>query len=503
MANTIFDSSVFAKYFTTSDPAMLAWLNNVLAKLRSDGIIAKFIDKGDTESSDSDFNQYCYPLVKTSAYIVRLAREFESFRNNDQLANNYLTAKGYYPSGNEIINWKNTWISNGLRISGERGGINMIAKAGESNKTINGEVLSLLNWDSGSFVKFGVPRPQYNSWNIGNSSPLYRGTEGRQDLILGYEYTQEVQSLGVYPLLNSSYIKITTYKGKRCMEIEGTPLGQNSGIGASDLSKKIVINPNHNFSIKAKVAQDINALNITFGVKMFDAFDNPISAVSAVDGSPTDFFFTNKRLNKVGKFYHLEGILFNRFQSNLSAEDGTLSVGFGEHLRFPEGAVSIIPYLVYDNDLSGGSDSDSGGNWILLDGFWDDTGVWVDSAFWIDEVGGESDSGDGSTYDGSPSIYIYDFSVMPTSTRYGRCYINNKNFIDIFATTSNQNGEYNNDQIRDILRKYFIPYNTAFDIVDIPLNSTSGTDDVDNILLESGDDMLFEDTGLILLEIQS
>lgn len=452
MTTPIFDQSIFKFYFESNDAEVIAWSDNVLRKLREKGIVAAFIERElDFDDSDADFDAVYKPATIFFGYLVILARQYESFKENDFLVNEYLLNKGLYTTGNEDLDVLLNMVTNMLRRRSHRGSINAILPGDEAQNIPNGEILSLVAWNSNIFFKLGLGRPQKNSWNVDNCSPLHRGCTGRYDLNIGYENTEDVISLSPYPLINSAYIRKTEFRFKNCIEIEDAPL-QESGIGATDLSKKIVINPNQNFEITFYVAQDVTLENITFGVKCFDINGQQIYTKSIVDGSDRNFFFETRRLNKAGKFYFIRGIIFNKDEDLRSAANGRLNIGFGENLKFPANAVSIIPYIVMDNNHSNDSEFSS-------DNF-DDA-----SSDYFTGADSDSISAPSDYYDGTASIYLWNIKVTPCSLEYGRGYIGNKNFIDIIA--SNQNGTFSATQLKDILRKYFIPYNAAFELTNL------------------------------------
>src|SRR5690606_38877805 len=78
-------------------------------------------------------------------------------------------------------------------------------------------------------------------------------------------------------------------------------------------------------------------------------------------------------------------------------------------------------------------------------------------------------------------------------------YLGNKNFIDVLV--NNKNGKYTINEIKTILRKYFIPYNTPFGLTNFPRIIPQFVD-LDYLLLETGDYILLETGDRILLEQQ-
>lgn len=478
MANgKLYQQSIFAKYFDSDNAEVLAWAENVLAKLQAKGIVPDYI------SRDNDFDQVYEPVCLFFAYLVKLARTFENFTTNQSLNNEYLLQKGQYTCGDESLNELLYLIENLLRIRAKRGTTEMIEESLDSDIP-HGELLRLICWESGEYFKLGVARPERNGWNINNSGPLNRSCTGRLDLNSAWEYTKEVVDLSLYPLIQEQYISIGQYRGRDCMHIESVPFAEVSGIGAIDLDKRIPVNPNINFEITFEVAQDITLENISFGCVAFDTDGNQVALQDIYSGNGRQYFFETRRLNKPGTFYQVRGIIYSNDHALLSAEESKLNIGFGRNLRFTENVASIIPVIIVDNNF--GDDSEMESDTFDSDSASIDAG---DS----DSTAGES--WDDSPYDLEPSVYLYNIKVNPCSLLYSRCYVNNKNFIDIFM--HNKNNQYSITGLTNIMRKYFIPYNTAFKINNI---TEQGVVVGNFLLLEDGSYLLYEDNGKIVLE---
>lgn len=468
MAEPIYEKSVFAKYFASDDAEAVAWADNVLAKLVAKGIVPNYIER-DGEGIDTDFEVIYKPVTLFFAYLVRLAREFRDFKDNATLGDQYLLNKSVFMCGDETLNQILYLIRNLLRVRAERGTVKMFEKSSDLNVP-DGEMLRMLCWDSTLFFKLGVAQSKMNSWNVGNSSPLFRGCTGRYDLNVGYEYTESIKDLLKYPLINENYVYLSTYQSKECLEIRNVPAATVSGIGDNVSDKRIVVTPELNFEITFYVAQDTTLENITFGCLAFNASGNSVPLQNIVTGGDSNFFFETRRLNQPGKFYMVRGILYNKDADLLSSTNGKLNIGFGHNLRMTEDVVSIIPYIVFDN-VPG-----------------DDVDAEVDNF----PGGAENEVG----YDSVPSMFIWNLKVTPCSLFYERSYLNNKNFIDILAV--NKNGRYTDQQVIEIFRDKFIPYNTSFNVtffdsIIAVLNDLF-------LIRENGDYLLLENDGKIPLE---
>lgn len=410
----IFSNSVFKDYFTSLDLDALAWALNVLEKLYRPGIVPKYINRVGDSVQDADYIKFWKSITIFFSYLVQYARAFENFQNDANLANLYLQNRGNRTCGDETLDQLLYVIENQLRIRSQRGSSNMIKRL-SGEVLADGELLRLLCQSPLDFFLLANPPSKYNGWNISNSSPSYRGSLNRPDLNLGYESTKDVVNKNLYPLLQTTYCNVTPDSPKSVLRINAVSANTIAGIGAVDATKAILIDPNVNFEITFQVKQTTLANNLTFGVICLDKDNNVINTQSLITGGTQNNFFLRQILNRNDKYYFVRGIVFNYLESIRLASEGLLNIGIGNHLRFPSTARKIIPYIVLDNSLIGSVSS---------------------------------------------GINLWDIKVRPSSIEYSRCFLNNKNFIDVIA--HNNNADYTDEEIDIIMRNEFIPYNTSF-----------------------------------------
>src|SRR5262249_3519874 len=129
----LFDKSIFKNYFDADDAEALAWAENVLAKLKENGLVAEYIQREDDDLGETDFENYFRPVAIFFAYIVKLARVFENFQDNEFLANEYLNNRGQFTSGNETLDQLAYAIENSLKIRAKRGSIGMLAEINDNS----------------------------------------------------------------------------------------------------------------------------------------------------------------------------------------------------------------------------------------------------------------------------------------------------------------------------------------------------------------------------------
>lgn len=452
MSNIIFNQSIFKQFFSASDPDAQAWSDNVLNKVLQSGILPKYVKQNDDSGNPTEVEALYESITLFFAYFVRFAREFRDFKDNDWLVDKYLNHTGQFTCSEETLAQLQYLVSNLLRIRAQRGGIGMLSISTDSDIP-HGELRRLVCWDTDIYFKFGLGRPQFNSWNLNNSCPIGGENTGRYDLNSSWENTEIIEDLSLYPLIASENISIDEYEDRQCMFIEDVPNGTISGIGANEASKRIQISTDLNFEITFDVAQSHLRENLTFGCLAYDVDGNSVSLKSAVTGLDDSIFFTRISLNKIRKFYRVRGIIYNKYFDNISAADALLNIGYGNQLRFNNGIRSIIPYIVVDN------------------------------------ANNNINSG----------AYIYNVKVTPCSFNCKRNFLNNKNFIDVIFY--NGNGKYSISEINSIFRDRFIPYNTPFKGVSINLELDDPEEDIPPYVPPNLPDYLvYEDGGLILYE---
>lgn len=171
----IFENTVFKQFFDTTEPKVLDWYINVLNKLYKRGLLADYIER-DKGGSDEDFIQFWSAVCKFFAYYVVLARQFGNFHENELLLYEYLEQKGLKLSPHLTLQDLNYLMEYYHEQFRKRGTIAVAERKRENQVWIDGEILHLL-WYSEQTDEFLFnPRlPQQSSWNIGNSSPLYKG----------------------------------------------------------------------------------------------------------------------------------------------------------------------------------------------------------------------------------------------------------------------------------------------------------------------------------------
>jgi hypothetical protein len=416
-----FNTSIFKEYFNCDDLEATTWAVNVSQKLYDSGTIPEFITRNQQsgQNQDQDFKDYWYSISLFFAFLVKYSRVFKNFYLYEDLLKQYLTQKGLFYCPRTLIGVLEEIKKNILKEHRRRGTIAIYQPLEVTGESRHGELLRLICYDKDTEFLLGVANQACATWNLDNTSPNYKGLNKCLHLVKGYEWQKDVEDLTVYPLLEpSGTIDIFTDGTIDVMRIDNIAAGDISGIGdTSQLStKNLVVDSGYNYEITFQVKMPVSADSIlTFGCFGYDINDNPVDFYSAYDGAAINTFFIQETLNLTGKYYFVRGILYNSDEPNLSLADATLNIGYGRHLRFNSNIVKIIPYIVLDN------------------------------------------SAEVST---SEAIYLSDIKINPVSLNYSHSYLDNGKWIDVIL--KNKNGSLTNEELEEVMRDKFLPYNSSF-----------------------------------------
>jgi hypothetical protein len=405
LSHPVFNSMVFANFFTPDDTNVLDWALNVLEKLYKLGIIPSYV-KRNQGGDDRDFISYWFTITHFFAILVYYARGFEHVPGSIALMREFVKGRGVYIRDNPDVEELSYIYNNYIAEIAKRGTEAVYLKS----TSIDGEILRLLNNIVTDEFLFALTLRGELGWCVGESSPLYTGADNIVNLIKGYEFTETVESLDKYPLINLQYIAIINGK----MQITGVLSANSSGIGVAgflDTEHCIVIDPSLDYEISFKVQKTELVGDLSFGVTIFDQYANLLTSVRITTGANDNMFFTLASLNQTDTEYWVRGVL-HASDSDLIADD-VLAIGFGQGLRMPAAAKYIFPHIIVAN--TSGS--------VLTD-----------------------------------IVTISDIKVRVSSLWFSRGLLSARNFI--IGYLKNNSTEYNNQQVEKIIDNELIPYNT-------------------------------------------
>jgi hypothetical protein len=403
LTHPVFNSTVFADFFTPDMTGVLDWALNVLEKLYKQGIIPKYVNRNQG-GDDKDYISYWFTITHFFAILVYYARGFEHVPASLALMREFVKGRGLYIRSNPDVEELAYVYNNYITEVAKRGTSSMSQRC----SIIDGELLRLLNNIVSDEFLFAFTTRGELGWCIGESSPLYTGADNIQNLIKGYEFGATIETLDKYPIFNVT--KINLVDGK--MQITGVINNSNAGIGdATQFSKAMVIDPTLDYEISFKVQKSELTADLTFGIFLWDQFANVLTSHRVTNGAPDSSFFIKQALNKVDTEYWVRGVL-HATGTSLIPND-VLTIGFGQNLILPPTARYLMPMIIADN-ISGSDLTDI--------------------------------------------VTISDVKIRPAALWFSRGTLSARNFIIGFL--KNNSTEYNNQQVEKIIDSELIPYNT-------------------------------------------
>lgn len=405
--DNIYSNTIFSRFFEQNDKEVMAWAENVLAKLEGNGILPVFLKKKENE----DFKAFWGTITHLFALIVLYARKYKEIDSNQILFETFIQNRGLITNLVDSQDQMEYLFYNYLEEYSKRGRLDIINKEGE----LLGELLRLIRYNSLDEFIFALLRPENTGWTIGHSSPTWQRTECVTNVTKAFEYSIGVDDLEKYPLLLPQNISITQDENGEdsgifnAMTFTGT---QTVGIdGREDLSKLIIIDPNLSYEISAmiKVSKAVDE-NLKFGVAGYETTDGEALAMGVIGGEDSMFFHTSEYMNLPNEniYYHIKGILFsNTIQFK---EVPTLNFSTGRALSLKSNMKYIAPILIQER---------------------------------TDSITGQ------------PYVYIYDFKVKPLDLPFQQGYLGAK---EVIAAYYKNNAYQKQKSIESYMKKYLLGY---------------------------------------------
>lgn len=305
-----FNNSLFKKYFNSSDPDVLNWYINVLEKLYDKGLLANYIDRGNID----DFISFFGSVAKFFAFYVKLARVFGSFYNNRLLIEDFLSQRSLQIAPGDTLEDLQFLMETYYSQMGRRGTSTILDKKSEG-ATVNGELLRTIHYQDNDEFLFCFYQKKNFGWNLGNSSPLYRGLKVNSNLNKVPWSVGELSMENIGPYL----IQAALVDGEVVMGSEGGSIE----VGLSDA---IVVDPNldYQFSFKIKLAA---TKTVTFNLAGYDIDNNVVSNISRASGNVTNNFLLNAKLSRSDKYVEVRCYLYNKNRGQFVGDTTNLKQG--------------------------------------------------------------------------------------------------------------------------------------------------------------------------------
>lgn len=478
--------SNFSQYLDYNSICTIGWSVAVLEKLYRQGILPKYIERGlsNSNTEDRDFIDFWRSITHYYGWYVCLARYYKTFYSDPDLLIEYLVQRGaFICTDGEFDQTASLYLMNNfLDEMRQRGTVQIVREKthifteGDSSvsqsvsnsnsdsitptdpaevKQIDGEYLRLICYNTliDDFI-FNLNRNENIGWNIGNSSPLYIGTQKFNDI--NKYHVDDINFLTDFTFYNNGDVGIeyVSHQEKDVLNIYNVTNGQVEGIGSYDEDLLIKVNPNIDYEISFMVRQDVNVNNISFGCFGYDINGTQINLLNAESQLDNNYFFEEQSLNNT-RYHLVRGILYSSdkfkvfdssskytvnqivrigsdyykairnvdYDSVITDETKWLLISnseeermlktnlhLGNNLQFKESIIKILPYIVLDNS---------------------------------NNVGGE--------------LFIHSIKVSPINNKYSVGFIQTPNILEIWNV--NRNRSLSTSKIEENAKKYLFPYN--------------------------------------------
>lgn len=371
-----FNQSLFSRYFGAYDQGVLNWYVNVLQKLWDKGLIPNYMTR-DQDDPD-DFLALWSAVAQFFAYYVTFARVFATFYNNTYLLTDFLNNRGLNISTQDTIGQMQAMLQT-FYYQMSRRGTNAIWQDSDGSSDpitgVMGEFKRTVNYQTIDDFLFLLFRPQNFGWNLGNSSPLYKGLRVNDGL------NKTPWSLGYVSFVDAaSYLTGGTTIGTDGSghSVVTAPAGSSIAVTTG---MKVDPNLDYEFSFQIQLAADAE---LTFDITGFDQNGNSQSLLSYKDGSAQTSFFQDAVLSRSDQYVMVRCYLYNS-QRGMFAGD-TTNIRQGQNLVM----TTNVQNVKYSVAVSGGAAT------------------------------------------------IYDFRILPMQTDWSRGYVQVNNFIATWLKNRNQ-----------------------------------------------------------------
>ncbi len=444
--------SIFKNSYNSEDLSIIE--NNLFKKLYKNGIVAKYVTRGDNndKTEDSGFFVLFSSIAKFFAMILKFMFRFKDFNSDYELLYENVKQKGLFINENNIDLTSLKYLSEHYYDEIRRRGTKMVflkkgtlLKDGTENE-FDGELIRLFNVNPNDEIIQSNLNKKYTNWCLGNNSPLYRGFGGDINKMFGYRYdflqaadvykeSSDHTEFGFYLRDNSSVeydaLELQTVYYEESEEGDDTGFhfytgnntlasvvfGRNQNENLSNKFIKVDCNLSYQISFSVKFlghgTGNVNNNLISFGIEGFDKNGIKLNnAFTTIDRNliKSDFFSNNVEDYILSQWYEMKFILHNTLCNS--------DISKNNELRFNTNFIkNILPKLkIQGNEFS----------------------------FEIKDL--------------TVKPITYGSGILNDSRNTPMCFIHSSNFSYIYVKNNNKN--VTKEEIERISNKYLLPYNS-------------------------------------------
>lgn len=410
---------------------------NLTNKLYEEGIIPKYVVRRQSTDIDED-EDYIAFWKSISCFFSTLyvfARRFANFRSNEKILIEYLRQRDIYLCGNETIEDLQLIAENLLNEIYKRG-TQLISKKktdelvdGTFNR-VDGELLRLLCVGACEEFLFNTPPPQHNVWSLNRSSPLYRGLTERGKFLNKTTNLFFRESFTLSDVTSDNKIVLLPNTTLTVVDNNKLQISKTDGINQADI--EILANDlNSNLDYEIYFNLEKTSSDPVF-YSVFAEFRTEIGQDILLRPSnnalPSEFFapFTLAGdLNIPNQQYNFRGIIFKQ-NTGLEPDDSYNK-----------------PSIDIDRDVSSHlifNSQDANGQPFSK----------ICSAKFTIRLAADPNP--------TSNLIISNLGVRPVMKPYGNFYAFNPIQTEIWA--KNNNKQYGEEELKDIINTKLIPYNS-------------------------------------------
>lgn len=452
--------------------------------------------------NDQDFITFWKTNAQFFAYYVILARKYSQFYKREELLLEYLRERGLLICDDETLENLQFLMKHYYDEIRKRGTIQIITKAtvfdsdnsdsdsdsfSEASKEVDGELLRTICFDKCDEFIFNFRRSEKLGLNIGNSSPLYRGTSNMEGVNKVWALLLSATDYLKYPLFGASFISSISEGDESdsdtnndallnsgyTIKFSGLTTGDAAGIGEDtnfppppvDFRNQYALNVDNNidyqFSFRVKASAALaEFLHVTiFG---YDCDGNPVAMYRVDDLSPWFDVIQGASLNQADKYFYFSCIVYGKDKFPLHDNTGPYAkdivVRDGSNNFYISIHEAPIGILLTDTTYWRPLSLLETNSFILTS--WN-AGINLQFGQDVKKIIPTIKVANyGGTFTGDLA-FITDVEIKPVMTNYSSGFIQTNNWIDFWLKNNSQNYSY--DDLKAIFRHYLLPYDTEFE----------------------------------------
>lgn len=409
----VFTNSVFAKLLDCQDIEILEWYLNVTEKLFNTGILAKYISREDGSGSPEDFILFWKSITKFFGFYVVWSRKWRDFHENNDLIIEYLRQKGLYIEDFQSLDDCQKIMAAFNKEMRKRGTLQVTQTYSISSSEIHGELLRLIGYETGDEFIFNPYKDEHLGWCIDTASPLFKSMFLNENANKAWEKNLLLDP-AAYPEFGADSFSIlpddADNDGNTIKSIQLYSAGTGAIGWNNNPQFAIPVDNELDYLIAFKI-KFTSCDSYRFGIDALDINYNTLDLISNKDGSDTNNTFIGSTEPPFNKYIQVYFALYNFSKTPFSQD--VMNWGVGNNLIMIPDVRFIVPRIQITNGI----------------------------------------------------FNIYELEILPLQTTYERGWIQSKNFISNWILNKNQ--KYTINQLEQIYRHYFIPYDSYCKITNI------------------------------------